>query len=400
MKAPACAEPPSVPGVGGEVVAEADGLALAVSRRPDERWAAIVATPRRRATLAAITAVHSVDACVLPRARPGADERTLVFDVRAACTLAQLFTWMEARGERATEKSLARIWARLLRVVGALHAAGYLSGCWSASNLLVTQEGDLAVVAPACEVCFSTLANGTRDRWSIRAPEIGWGVPASPSSDLYAIGQLVLATAPLAASRAGIYLGPGASPVLTLSGYLGFLAWLQQSALPFVPAARVQSAAEVLDALASHMGPDFDVGPPPLAREVELYLSHRDRPRDAPLQVDREARWFRALDGARVDLERRAAPRRILAQLVAARSASPGDPVPRDTLQRVGWPGETLVARSGAARLHVAVSTLRKLGLGDRILFREGGYLLDPDADVRVIDDDVRAEDDVDPDPW
>ena len=40
---------------------------------------------------------------------------------------------------------------------------------------------------------------------------------------------------------------------------------------------------------------------------------------------------------------------------------------------------------AGASRVYVALGTLRKLGLRDVILSRDGGYLLDPRVKIVVV---------------
>ena len=53
-----------------------------------------------------------------------------------------------------------------------------------------------------------------------------------------------------------------------------------------------------------------------------------------------------------------------------------------DALLEAGWPGQKVRAESGAHRVRVAVSTLRKLGLADVIETVEEGYRLDPEVPV------------------
>jgi hypothetical protein len=79
--------------------------------------------------------------------------------------------------------------------------------------------------------------------------------------------------------------------------------------------------------------------------------------------VDRRGAWFEA-GGERVALDRRAVLRRILAALA---EAGPGGLVGRSAMVEAGWPGERLVAASADTRLKVAISTLRKLGLGEHL---------------------------------
>jgi hypothetical protein len=92
--------------------------------------------------------------------------------------------------------------------------------------------------------------------------------------------------------------------------------------------------------------------------------------------------WFRMNGGDAVDLRRRRASRLVLELLVAQRLARAGEVVPAAALVASGWPGETIRPSSAMSRLYVAILTLRNLGLRDVILAQDGGYLLDPSAEV------------------
>lgn len=85
----------------------------------------------------------------------------------------------------------------------------------------------------------------------------------------------------------------------------------------------------------------------------------------------------------RVDLSSRKTLRTLLARLVVGHAAGE-PPLPWDTLLSAGWPGERVSAEAGIQRVRVAVSTLRKLGLGELVQTIEGGYRLDPRARVET----------------
>ncbi len=73
---------------------------------------------------------------------------------------------------------------------------------------------------------------------------------------------------------------------------------------------------------------------------------------------------------------------RLLATLVEAFSSDPGKHVALGQLMASVWPGERMQAESATNRLHVAITTLRKLGLRKALARVEGGYLLDPSVGV------------------
>ncbi len=68
----------------------------------------------------------------------------------------------------------------------------------------------------------------------------------------------------------------------------------------------------------------------------------------------------------------------MLGRLVRERLEAPGQVTAVDALFEAGWPGERAMPDAAAARVYVAVHTLRKQGLAPYLLRHEGGYLLDP----------------------
>ncbi len=92
--------------------------------------------------------------------------------------------------------------------------------------------------------------------------------------------------------------------------------------------------------------------------------------------------WFETPGTGRVDLRRKRVIRRVLAALAAHAAQGAQEPLALRDLFAAAWPGEQTVGDSGDARVHVAVSTLRKLGLRDALVtFSQGegtGYSLGP----------------------
>ena len=83
-------------------------------------------------------------------------------------------------------------------------------------------------------------------------------------------------------------------------------------------------------------------------------------------------------DGQVVDLSRRGVLWRLVSGLAEARREQPPRPLDVHELVAVGWPGEAPTGESGINRVKVSLSTLRKLGLRDVLVRRDGGYLFDP----------------------
>jgi len=114
-------------------------------------------------------------------------------------------------------------------------------------------------------------------------------------------------------------------------------------------------------------------------RELERKLGRS--PADAPtgLRVAADGTWFqRGAERVRVLPHRTAV--RLLAALAKARRD--GRMLDTTALVEVGWPGERLLPKAGAARVYVALSTLRKLGLRDAIERSMKGFRLAESASV------------------
>jgi len=120
----------------------------------------------------------------------------------------------------------------------------------------------------------------------------------------------------------------------------------------------------------------------PRAPEVDAPTIAAVETSPSALVIETEGRWFRAPRGSVVDLTRRKSARLLLLELVATRTAFPGTAASVSSLVAAGWPGEKMIERAGVARLYVALSALRNLGLRDLLLSRRDGYLLDPGVEV------------------
>lgn len=92
--------------------------------------------------------------------------------------------------------------------------------------------------------------------------------------------------------------------------------------------------------------------------------------------------WFRVGEGPRFQLADRPIFRGILMCLARERIDHPGHTVPRESLFEAGWPGDRSQPSSMTIRLRVAMTNLRKLGLGGAARASRGGFLLDPNLPV------------------
>jgi tetratricopeptide (TPR) repeat protein len=199
---------------------------------------------------------------------------------------------------------------------------------------------------------------------------VGAGVPAHMAAARCHRGHLDLARARLASSR----------------GNTQEATRLREAALGRLAAAKQLVRESVMGTDAALLDCSDDVRF--AVRMLELRLDDRgDLPEAvARLDVGPEGRWF-ATRALRVDLTRRGAIRLILQALVRQRLENPGVALRQEALLRAGWPGERVLAEAGSKRVRVAVSTLRRLGLGTLLVTTDDGYLLEASlavhADVR-----------------
>lgn len=104
----------------------------------------------------------------------------------------------------------------------------------------------------------------------------------------------------------------------------------------------------------------------PRARAVRPFLLHA------------RGRWFVRPDGVGVNLRKYATLAALLQRLGEARARAPGVALAPDALIADLWPGQKLLRRAAHNRLHVAICTLRRLGLAGVLRFTREGYQLDP----------------------
>ena len=123
-----------------------------------------------------------------------------------------------------------------------------------------------------------------------------------------------------------------------------------------------------------------DARPPNEVRLADRVVRQRlsGSERASGLRIAEDASWFEA-GGERVNLSRRTSLRLILAELCRARETDPTEVRDVNQLFEAGWPGQRVKAGSAAHRVHVAIASLRKLGLDSVLETRGDGYALGVD---------------------
>jgi predicted ATPase len=120
-------------------------------------------------------------------------------------------------------------------------------------------------------------------------------------------------------------------------------------------------------------------------RFAKVWLSRALGTSSAPEQlvVARSGSWFRLGARAPVSLDRRRTLQRLFMHLAHRRDSAAGRGAPLAELVDAGWPGERVLPQAAANRVYVAVTTLRKMGLGDVLKASDDGWCLDPDVPFR-----------------
>ena len=249
-------------------------------------------------------------------------------------------------------------------------------------NVLVEDNGRPWVVGFGHDVTNSAGPGGAVLGGTSQAPEISVGRPASPAADVYALFFFVRSQLP------HVKL-----PRKLIEAYNSSPKWQQEFAqLQFRAGAfNAEDRFQTIDAMMSvyrrwweHLG--FDAS---TERFIKLLRERQlERLQGHTAQVARDGSWFERPPAARVSLARRRSLARILRVLAEMRAEHPGREVPTSEIIEAGWPGEKLLPESGLSRVYVAISTLRKLGLGEILKTVGRGYVLDAEIPMTIVAED------------
>jgi tetratricopeptide (TPR) repeat protein len=106
--------------------------------------------------------------------------------------------------------------------------------------------------------------------------------------------------------------------------------------------------------------------------------------RGASWRIHETGLWFEPPYGARVELGRKHALRRLLVRLAEEHRNQNESPLSPVELIAAGWPGERIQEHAARNRLRVALHTLRRLGLNELLATHADGYHLDPRSPVEI----------------
>jgi hypothetical protein len=249
-------------------------------------------------------------------------------------------------------------------------------GSLAHANLLFAADGKMSIVGFGAGPLAGAFV----------APEVAAGRPPTPGSDVYALTVFMRSHAGFAGLPAAIRRVLGGRSLATDAKLVVLFVWSNLRILAAPPARRPDTKTALAQAqkLWRLLGfePDVDGWADFVAQALRSEperLPDASTPRAAPrILVGRDAEWLETPNGMRHALGARRPLRRLLLALAEARRDRAGAPVTVDEMLQIGWPGESPLPEAGRNRVYVAVSTLRKLGLGESLQRWDAGYRLDP----------------------
>ncbi len=299
----------------------------------------------------------------------------LEFDLAPLGTVAQLIAHSSETNAKLSYASALGLSEMTAEVYAAIRAEypEMASGFLSAGQIVFDLEGGLHFVGLATNLRLGRDEAGRASPYVGVAPEVARGGTASRGSDTYAAAQLGTSIAPYLQfpPELGEALNGKGAQALTEAAH-----YFDSRVLTHVVPARELELSSVVarfrDTWAT-LGLNWSVDG--AAAELAALALERLGPRLQTLEVAGDGSHFRRALNAQVSLASRTAPRRLLTALAEDhRNRGPG--LSFDAMIAAGWPAERILPGAARARVHMAVSTLRKLGLGNWLEHEGGRYRL------------------------
>jgi hypothetical protein len=323
-------------------------------------------------------AVPDVAAAALDAAPPW-----VALDCEAVADLENILDFVLHGGARPTLERTSAITKITLQTLSRVHQVRdpetgrqACLGSLAHANLLFAADGTMSIVGFGA----GPLAG------AVVAPEVAAGAPPTPGADLYALTLFLRSHAGFVGLPSAIRRVLGGRSLATDAKLLGLFVWSNLRILAAPPSRRPDMKLALAQAqkMWRLLGFEPDVDgwaafvAQALAAEAERLPDAPARPSAPRILLGRDAEWMETPNGKRYALGARRPLRRVLLALAEARRDRAGAPVTIDEILQIGWPGESPLPEAGRNRVYVAVSTLRKLGLGDSLQRWDTGYRLDP----------------------
>jgi hypothetical protein len=298
----------------------------------------------------------------------------VALDCDAVADLETAAEYIRHGGDKPPYALGAALGKALMETLVRTHTAGVCLGSLATANVLLSSRGKLWLVGfglgPLADACI--------------APEVAAGGEPTPGADVFAVmlfvrSLIVMSELPPALAR--VFAGrplpeDGELMRLVMSGTAQVLAATPAQRPDLIGGLdSVRTMWRLLDIVPDEAG--FSawaaraIAPGPEPESAAPTTS------TAGIRIGRDAEWLE-VRGTRFELASRRALRRILCALAEARRDRAGSALMVDDLLRAGWPGEDPLPDAGSNRVYVAISTLRKLGIGEALQRWDGGYRIDP----------------------
>lgn len=302
--------------------------------------------------------------------------------------LEEVMGWLKREGSALAYSAGVALNEVLMDAVEAAHRQGIFFGALCFASVVIGPRGETWLVGGGHN--FPAPPGGGPHPGLARAPELAsWQAPTA-ASDVYVLYHFIRHL--LQYCEMPAVLTGASRPVDDRSRAIhGALTRLTAELNAFDPAARPQSVGALREryreirSLSQEMPyPDAGALRGLLGRAAAALGRGAGEEGSAAIVLrDKEARRVR-LGACEVDLARKGPLRRLLHALVQEAVQRPGAPLSVDDLLGHGWPGEAPRGQTGRARVYVAISTLRKLGLERVLRKQDDGYLLDPEVKIAL----------------
>ena len=253
-------------------------------------------------------------------------------------------------------------------------------GSLAAGNLLLGSDGRIWIVG----------FGGGPLNGAVVAPEVDSGAPPTPGADVYALTVFLRSHIRFAGIPPVVRRVFSGTSIASDAKLVVLLVWSNLKILAGSPARRpsMEAAQKQARKMWRLLGIEPDVEGFRRWATGAVALEP-DRLADVPARtpvilLGQDAQWLQTPNGMCHSLQTRRPLRRMLLALAEAHVGRAGAALSVDELLQASWPGEQPLPEARNNRVYVAISTLRKLGLGDMLQRWDGGYRLDPAVPCRI----------------
>jgi hypothetical protein len=225
---------------------------------------------------------------------------------------------------------------------------------------------------------------------AFRAPEIAVGARPTLSSDYVSLLLLSRSLVSFIEPNPAIIRVLASNGVAQDVELAKKLVWFERRVIGAVPQERasVDEAMTVSERIRQLLGVTSD--PDAFRSQISAILCQDPRfGARATWRFASDGSFVDRGDGARARVSGRGPLRRVALALATARVERPGDWLDLEEIFATGWPGARISQRSVRNRVHVALSTLRKLAFSNDLESHGRSYRISPAVAVEFVDPDV-----------